>query len=332
MTDTAAHATPIVDAGPAGIARAAQALRAGKLVAFPTETVYGLGADATNDKAVAAVFAAKRRPTFNPLIVHVAAAEDAERLVMFNDKARALATTLWPGPLTVVLPRRAGCPVSLLASAGLDSLAMRVPGHAKARALLAAADRPIVAPSANPSGGISPTTARHVVAGLDGVVDLILAGGRCEIGIESTVVDLTGDEPALLRPGAVTREQLQGLIGPVAVAADEPVGSRARRSPGQMTRHYAPSLPLRLNAETARPGEAFLAFGPRLGSGATLTLSESGDLNEAAANLFAMLHALDAGPHSGIAVARIPEDGLGMAINDRLRRAAAADDGEPRAG
>ena len=333
MTETSDISGPtIVDTGPTGIARAAEALRAGRLVAFPTETVYGLGADATNDRAVAAVFAAKDRPSFNPLIVHVSAAEDAETLAQFNAAARTLAETLWPGPLTLILPRKPECSVSLLASAGLDSLAIRVPGHPKARAMLKAAERPVVAPSANPSGRISPTTAQHVVEGLRGRVDLILAGGRCEVGIESTVLDLSGPRPTLLRPGAVTRDVIEELIGPIAVSDDDPVDGEARRSPGQLTRHYAPSLPVRLDAGGTEPGEAFLAFGLVLGSGATLNLSPTGDLNEAAANLFAMLRTLDAGPWSGIAVAPIPEEGLGVAINDRLRRAAAADDGAPAAG
>ena len=330
MTDPSTLSPPaIVDAGPAGIARAAAALRDGRLVAFPTETVYGLGADATDDRAVASVFAAKGRPSFNPLIVHVAAAEDAERLVVFTAAARRLAETLWPGPLTLVLPRAAGCPVSLLASAGLDSLAIRVPGHPKARALLEAAGRPVVAPSANPSGRISPTTARHVVEGLDGKVDLVVAGGRCEIGIESTVLDLTGPVPVLLRPGAITREQLEPLVGPIAAAGDAPAGGEAHKSPGLLNRHYAPSIPIRLEASAARPGESFLAFGPTLGTGATLNLSEVGDLTEAAANLFAMLRRLDRPGAAGIAVAPIPERGLGVAINDRLRRAAADDDRPP---
>lgn len=327
MTDPAGNATPIVDAGPAGIARAAEALRAGKLVAFPTETVYGLGADATNDRAVAAVFAAKQRPSFNPLIVHVADIDAAVGLADFNERAHALADSFWPGPLTLVLPRSVDCPVSLLASAGLDSLAIRVPGHPKARALLVAAGVPVVAPSANPSGRISPTTARHVVEGLDGAIDLVLAGGRCEIGIESTVVDLTGDVPTLLRPGAVTREALEDRIGPMAVSDELPADGEARRSPGQMTRHYAPSRPVRLNADAPRTGEAYLAFGPTLRPDASLNLSDTGDLTEATANLFAMLHALDSGDHTGIAIAPIPETGLGLAINDRLRRAAARDDG-----
>ena len=333
MTEISENPAPtIVDTGPSGIARAAEALRAGKLVAFPTETVYGLGADATNDRAVAAVFAAKGRPSFNPLIVHTATAEHAEGLARFNEAAGTLAATLWPGPLTLVLPRTADCPVSLLASAGLESLAIRVPAHPKAKALLSAADRPIVAPSANPSGRISPTTAQHVVEGLNGAVDLVVAGGRCEIGIESTVLDLTGDTPALLRPGAVTREVLEDLIGPVALPADEPAGGEARKSPGQLTRHYAPTVPVRLGADGPHDGEAYLAFGPTLGHRAALNLSATGDLNEAAANLFAMLRALDGDGHAGIAVAPIPEEGLGVAINDRLRRAAAADDGEPSAG
>ncbi len=328
MTEPIQNTTPaIVDTGPTGISRAAAALRDGLLVAFPTETVYGLGADATNDRAVAAVFAAKGRPSFNPLIVHVAEAADAEALVVFDPNARHLAETLWPGPLTLVLPRAADCPVSLLASAGLDSLAIRVPGHPKARQLLRSAGRPVVAPSANQSGAISPTTAQHVAEGLARRVDLIVAGGRCEIGIESTVLDLTGDAPTLLRPGAVTREHIEALIGTVATADAEPTGDTARRSPGQLTRHYAPSIPLRLNAPTAHKGEAYLAFGPTLGTDNALNLSTSGDLNEAAANLFAMLRTLDQSGGTGIAVAPIPEEGLGAAINDRLRRASATNDG-----
>ena len=327
MTEPSEHTVPtIVDTGPTGIARAAAALRDGLLVAFPTETVYGLGADATNERAVAAVFAAKGRPSFNPLIVHVAEAADAEALAVFNAAARTLAETLWPGPLTLVLRRAAGCPVSLLASAGLDSLAIRVPGHPKARQLLASTGRPVVAPSANRSGAISPTTAQHVIEGLAGRVDLVVAGGRCEIGIESTVLDLTGPTPALLRPGAVTLEHIEALIGPVAAGDDEPSGKAARKSPGQLARHYAPSAPVRLNAPTARKGEAYLAFGPTVGARGALNLSASGDLSEAAANLFAMLRSLDRPDIAGIAVAPIPEEGLGVAINDRLRRAAARDD------
>ncbi len=327
MTGKSQIETTIVGADASGIARAAETLRDGRLVAFPTETVYGLGADATNDKAVAAVFAAKGRPRFNPLIVHLASADKVDRIAEFGPAARELAATLWPGPLTLVLPRTEDCPVSLLASAGLDSLAIRVPAHPKARALLKAVDRPVVAPSANPSGRISPTTAQHVSEGLNGLVDLILAGGRCEIGIESTVLDLTGETPILLRPGAVTREVLEEIVGPVATADQDPSGDTARRSPGQLTRHYAPTRPLRLEVETPRPEEAYLAFGPTLRSGAALNLSETGDLGEAAANLFAMLRQLDAGDQKSIAVAPIPEQGLGIAINDRLRRAAASDDG-----
>lgn len=326
MTDNSQTQTAIVGADASGISRAAEALRQGKLVAFPTETVYGLGADATNNEAVAAVFAAKGRPRFNPLIVHLASADQVDRIAAFGPAARELAATLWPGPLTLVLPRTDDSPVSLLASAGLDSLAIRVPAHPKAHALLAAADRPVVAPSANPSGRISPTTAQHVAEGLNGQVDVILAGGRCEIGIESTVLDLTGKVPVLLRPGAVTREALEDIVGPVVTPDKDPGGDAARKSPGQLTRHYAPTLPLRLEADAPLAGEAYLAFGPTLGTGAALNLSETGDLNEAAANLFAMLRQLDAGTHDGIAVAPIPEHGLGVAINDRLRRAAASDD------
>jgi L-threonylcarbamoyladenylate synthase len=308
----------------AAIAEAADLLRAGELVAFPTETVYGLGGDATDDTAVAKIFAAKGRPQFNPLIVHVPDADAARDLVRFNRPAEKLAAALWPGPLTIVLPRRDDCPVSRLASAGLDTLAVRVPKHPLAQALLTACGRPLAAPSANRSGRISPTTAAHVAADLNGSVAMILDGGPCAVGLESTVVDLSGPDPALLRPGGVTAETIAGLIGPLRQTAggDDAV----LRSPGLLTSHYAPHLPLRLNALNPDPDEALLAFGPDVPDGAAITanLSPRGDLVEAAASLFALLHDLDDPAYAGIAAMPVPETGLGLAINDRLRRAAAA--------
>jgi L-threonylcarbamoyladenylate synthase len=303
------------------IVEAAAALQDGKLVAFPTETVYGLGADATSDAAVAAVYAAKGRPDFNPLIAHVADLAAAEALVVFPPAARRLAEAFWPGPLTLVLPRRADCPVSLLASAGLDTLAVRVPDHPLALALLRAVAVPVVAPSANPSGGLSPTTAEHVRAGLGDKVGAILDGGPCRVGVESTVVDLSGPAPLLLRPGGVSREAIEAILA-TALGA---VAGGPLRSPGQLDSHYAPHLPVRLNATSVRPDEALLVFGTAFPAGAamTLNLSPAGDTVEAAAHLFAYLRRLDRPELAGIAVTPIPEDGLGLAINDRLRRAAA---------
>jgi L-threonylcarbamoyladenylate synthase len=313
--------TQIVDDGPAGIARAAAVIRAGGLVAFPTETVYGLGADATSDAAVAAIFQAKGRPHFNPLIVHVADMEEARRLAYLDGRAEALAAAAWPGPLTLVLPRRPDSGLSLLASAGLDTVALRAPALPAARRLIAAAGRPIAAPSANRSGRISPTDPRAVMEELGGIIPLILAGGRTPIGIESTVVDLSGPRAVLLRPGGMTAEDLEALAGPLA----EPGGDEAApRSPGRLERHYAPAARLRLDAARPEAGEAFLAFGPtRVRGAAVLNLSPEGDLAEAAANLFRMLRALDQDAPGAIAVAPIPPRGLGLAINDRLRRAAA---------
>jgi L-threonylcarbamoyladenylate synthase len=311
-------------ATPAGIAAAADLLRAGKLVAFPTETVYGVGGDAGDDGAVAAIFAAKGRPRFNPLISHLAEARQAEDFALFDERARRLAGELWPGPLTLVLPRRRDCAISLLACAGLDTVALRVPAHPVARALLAAAGRPIAAPSANRSGRISPTAAEHVRGELGDAIAAILDGGSCAIGIESTVLDLSGRDPLLLRPGGVTREMLEALIGPIATPTVIP--GEAPRAPGMLESHYAPALPLRLAAAEASPSEALLAFGPAAppaGFAATRFLSRTGDLAEAAANLFAALRALDRPEFTGIAVMPIPETGLGAAINDRLRRAAA---------
>lgn len=295
---------------------AAAALAAGGLVAFPTETVYGLGADATADAAVARVYEAKGRPHFNPLIAHVPDLAAAERLVVFTDPARRLAEAFWPGPLTLVLPRTAGCPVSLLASAGLDTLAVRVPDHPLALALLRAFGRPLVAPSANPSGQLSPTSASDVREALGDKVAVTLDGGPCRVGVESTVVDLSGEGPALLRPGGVPAEALEAIVGPLAQPEGGPL-----KSPGQLESHYAPVLPVRLDATEARAGEALLAFGPS--AAGDLNLSPTGDLVEAAANLFSFLRRLDRKGRTGIAVMPIPERGLGRAINDRLRRAAA---------
>jgi L-threonylcarbamoyladenylate synthase len=313
----------VVFAAADSIAAAARLIAAGELVAFPTETVYGLGADATNDRAVARIFEAKGRPRFNPLIVHVAGVDAARAQVTFDRSAEILAERFWPGALTLVLPRRPDCRVSLLASAGLDSLAVRVPRHPVAHALLAACGRPIAAPSANASGKISPTTAAHVAQSLGGKVAMILDGGRCPIGLESTVLDLTTSTPTLLRPGGVTGEELFAAIG--RLATSPAVATEAPKSPGQLASHYAPDLPLRLEAHTVRPDEALLAFGPAppAGAAAMENLSPAGDLVEAAANLFAMLRTLERSGASGIAVMPIPEHGLGRAVNDRLRRAAA---------
>ena len=304
------------------IDRAAALLRGGELVAFPTETVYGLGADATQDRAVAAIFAAKGRPQFNPLIIHVLKAENAASLARVDERAALLMQRFWPGPLSLVLRRTPHCRVSLLASAGLDTLALRVPAHPLAQELLRVGGVPIAAPSANRSGRVSPTTADHVLSELDGKIAAVIDGGPCRIGIESTVLDVSGLQPVLLRPGGVTLEQLEALIGPIEIATENP---SAPRSPGMLASHYAPSLPLRLNATTVAASEALLAFGSNAPADAreTLWLSRRGDVDEAAANLFAMLRALDRPDFSAIAVAPIPERGLGRAINDRLRRAAA---------
>lgn len=311
------------------LGQAAGRLREGGLVAFPTETVYGLGADATSDAAVASVYVAKGRPSFNPLIAHTVSLSAAEAMVVFSPLARVLAERFWPGPLTLVLPRRPDCPVSLLASAGLDSLAVRIPAHPVALALLAQVGRPVVAPSANPSGRVSPTTADHVIEGFRaaplpiGVLD----GGPCRVGVESTVVQVDGDVVTLLRPGGVPREVIEAALSR-AVAAAAPVTGSAPvlHSPGQLESHYAPDLPVRVGATAPRPGELLLGFGHA--PHATCNLSPVGDVVDAAANLFSMLRAIDAlGRQSGatgIAVMAVPNVGLGEAVNDRLRRAAAA--------
>lgn len=309
---------PLRVADAAAIARAGEIIRAGGLVAFPTETVYGLGADATNDKAVASIFAAKGRPQFNPLIVHVPDLAAAEQIVKFNPLARKLADAFWPGALTFVLPRK-DTKLSLLVSAGLDTIAVRAPSGTVAQKLLAAARRPIAAPSANVSGRVSPTRARHVADEFGETIDLILDDGATTLGLESTVIGFDGDKPVLLRLGAIAREDIEKIAGPLA-AADKKISS-----PGQLINHYAPRATLRLNARDVKPGEALLAFGPQVPDGAamTLNLSATGDVKEAAANLFAMLRELDAGGAQAIAAMPVPERGLGEAINDRLRRAAA---------
>lgn len=297
---------------------AAALLRAGALVSFPTETVYGLGANALDDTAVAGIYAAKNRPSFNPLIVHVPDIETARRDAHFSDLAERVAAALWPGPLSLVLPRTKDCPLSKLVSAGLDTVAIRVPASAPARRLLVAARVPVAGPSANKSGQLSPTEARHVADGFGDEVALVLDGGACVVGLESTVLDLSTETPTLLRAGGVTHEALEEVIAaPVAVAG---VDDTAPKSPGMMSRHYAPRTPLRMNASEVKRGEALLGFGGS--KGAVEDLSPAGDLVEAAANLFRMLHELDGGGYAGIAVAPIPESGLGRAINDRLRRAA----------
>jgi L-threonylcarbamoyladenylate synthase len=308
---------------PNTISEAAELLCEGKLVAFPTETVYGLGGDATNDQAVASIFDAKGRPQFNPLIIHVAETVEAEKLVEWNEIAQILAHQFWPGPLTLVLPRKPDCPVSLLASAGLDTLAIRQPAHPVAHDLIRAAGRPIAAPSANAFGKLSPTTPQHVADSLGNNVDLILDGGKTSVGVESTVLDVTAFRPTILRHGGITREQLEMTLGELSEAAGEEV---IPKSPGMLTSHYAPSLPLRMNALSAGNDEALLAFGDDTtinGGAVRLNLSAQADLKEAAANLFAMLRQLDQSDLRGMAVMPIPEVGLGAAINDRLRRAAA---------
>jgi L-threonylcarbamoyladenylate synthase len=338
----------VVAASTESIAAAADLLAEGGLVAFPTETVYGLGGDATRERTVARIFAAKGRPRFNPLIVHLAPGWPAEEIAIMDERAKHLAAKFWPGALTFVLTRAPGCPVSLLASAGLDTVALRMPAHPIAQALLKKVHLPIAAPSANPSGRLSPTEAAHVVELLGDNVDLILDGGQCPGGLESTVIDLSVPKARILRPGLVTAEAIEAELGETVLryAGDGDTGSGAGasseklsvtnsssdilsddeiKSPGMLASHYAPKKPLRLNADVAQPGEAFLAFGPNPPRSilASLNLSPRGDLAEAAANLFAYLHRLDASQAHTIAVMPIPEEGLGAAINDRLKRAAA---------
>jgi L-threonylcarbamoyladenylate synthase len=314
--------TRMIKAVPGAAQAAAECLARGGLVAFPTETVYGLGADATDGQAVARLYDAKGRPAFNPLIAHVADIETARELAVFNADAERLAAAFWPGPLTLVLPRTVACPVSELATAGLDSIALRVPDHALARAILRAFGKPIVAPSANVSGHVSPTTAAHVFEDLDGRIDLIVDGGPTPVGIESTIVACL-DTPTMLRPGGISREAIESVLGHSLDQAIE-TQDETPLAPGLLQSHYAPRTALRLDATSVEPGEVLLAFGkPLPGAAATLNLSEQGDVAEAAANLFGHLRRLDAMLAPSIAVMRIPSEGLGEAINDRLRRAAA---------
>ena len=315
-----------IDPDATGIARAAALLREGKLVAFPTETVYGLGADARQGEAVAGIYDAKGRPSFNPLIAHVPDLAHAEDIGVFNDAARTFATRFWPGPLTLVVPLKSEAGISELATAGLPSIALRVPSHPVAREILALTKTPIVAPSANRSGRVSPTEAEHVWADLNGRIDAVVEGWSTPVGVESTIVSCLGERPALLRPGGVTRAELEAAFG--ETLADGDVHAHQPVAPGLLESHYAPQARVRLNATEIEPGEAALLFGAQDPAGlehakAQLNLSFRGDLREAAANLFSMLRRLDVPGVSTIAVAPIPAEGLGEAILDRLQRAAA---------
>jgi L-threonylcarbamoyladenylate synthase len=308
---------------PSAIDQAATRLREGGLVAMPTETVYGLAANAADADAVAQLYTAKGRPRFNPLIAHVRDLDMALRLAEFSPLARKLAIRFWPGPLTLVLPKRDDAPICDLANAGLDTVALRSPAHPAARALLEAFDGPIVAPSANPSGAVSPTTAQHVAQGLGDKIDLILDGGVCPVGLESTVVAVDGQQATLLRPGGLPRATIEAMTGPLAHAGD----SNAPASPGMLKSHYAPGAAVRLNVTAPEADELYLGFGPERDQvEVDLNLSPGGDLTEAATRLFAALRDLDARGATKIAVAPIPDQGLGEAINDRLRRASAPRD------
>ncbi len=317
QTDDKAQDTRLLGADKGSVTAAAQLLRAGRLVAFPTETVYGLGADARNDNAVAAIFQAKNRPAFNPLIVHVPNLEAARVIAEFPDQATRLAEAFWPGPLTLVVPLRPDSGLSPLVTAGLDTVAIRIPEHPLARALLTDFGGPVAAPSANPSGKISPTRPEHVLSGLAGRIAAVLDAGPCPVGLESTIVGFA-PRPTLLRPGGLPAEIIARCLG--ARLAGAIPGSATPSAPGQLASHYAPTAPVRLNATDRRKGEAFLGFGPIAGD---INLSPTADLAEAAANLFSALRALDDAGARAIAVAPIPDTGLGAAINDRLRRAAA---------
>jgi L-threonylcarbamoyladenylate synthase len=320
--------TQILPAGAAAVAAAARTLAEGGLVAFPTETVYGLGADATNPAAIARLYQAKGRPAFNPLIAHVGDIAAARKIARFDAAATALGEAFWPGPLTLVLPKTDGCSVADLATAGLDTAAVRIPAHAIARDILRVFGGPVVAPSANISGHVSPTTAAHVHSDLAGKIDLIVDGGAVEVGVESTIVGCF-EAPVLLRPGGLPRAEIERVLGRALEQPPKDAESDSAQplAPGMLASHYAPRARVRLNAAAIEPGEALLAFGLGAISGidaaaAVMNLSERGDLNEAAANLFGFLRALDAKGVRSIAVMPVPNDGLGEAINDRLRRAA----------
>ena len=320
--------TPILPAGEAAVAAAVRALADGGLVAFPTETVYGLGTDATNPAAIARLYLAKGRPSFNPLIAHVRDIEAARAIARFDARAIALANAFWPGPLTLVLPKTGDCTVADLATAGLDTIAIRVPAHPLARDILRAFGGPVVAPSANLSGHVSPTTAAHVQSDLAGKIDLIVDGGPVEVGVESTIVGCF-EQPMLLRPGGLPRGDIERVLGRALAQLPEDPGSDSGQplAPGMLASHYAPRTRVRLDAESVEAGEALLAFGSHAVPGAdaatiAMNLSPRGDLAEAAANLFGYLRSLDARGARGIAVMPVPHHGLGEAINDRLRRAA----------
>jgi L-threonylcarbamoyladenylate synthase len=320
--------TPILPANEAEVATAARCLEEGGLVAFPTETVYGLGADAANPAAIARLYQAKGRPSFNPLIAHVGDIQAATRIARFNAIATTLARAFWPGPLTLVLPKTRDCAVADLATAGLDTIAVRVPAHPVALAILRAFGGPVVAPSANLSGHVSPTNAEHVHSDLMGRIDLIVDGGAVAVGVESTIVGCF-DAPMLLRPGGLPRGEIERVLGRALLQPPQDADNDSGQplAPGMLASHYAPRTPVRLNAERMEAGEALLAFGPRTvadvdASSAVMNLSARGDLNEAAANLFGYLRALDSKGARAIAVMPVPHHGLGEAINDRLRRAA----------
>ncbi|MCR4377213.1 MAG: L-threonylcarbamoyladenylate synthase [Rhodospirillales bacterium] len=337
-TDAAAKDLPdfqVLEASPEAVHEAARIIRAGGLVAFPTETVYGLGADATNDLAVASIFDVKGRPQFNPLIIHVRDEVQAAEIAIFDERAQKLAHHFWPGALTLVLKRRPDAKLSLVATAGLDTVAVRVPAHPFAHALLLEAGVPIAAPSANKSGYISPTQALHVLMQFKDRqgLNLIIDGGACPVGVESTILDLTSTSPTLLRPGGVALEELEAVLCPIQVIEKQGEGGDIS-APGQLQSHYAPSIPIRINVkpEERERGESLLTFGPDMPKRAALNLSKSGDLREAAANLFTMMRALDMPGIRGIAVVPIPNVGLGRAINDRLNRAAAPKPGETKGG
>jgi L-threonylcarbamoyladenylate synthase len=317
--------TRLLAPGPAGIAQAAAILRAGGLVALPTETVYGLGGLAADPRAVAGIYRAKGRPNFNPLIAHVADLASARREGIFEARAQKLAEAFWPGPLTLVLPLAPGASVCDLARAGLDSVALRVPANALTRGVIAAAGGPVAAPSANLSGHVSPSTPSHVLADLEGRIDAVLNGGACPVGVESTILSLLDGAPRLLRPGGVSRAEIERVLGEGLSEAEAGPEVGSVLAPGMLASHYAPRAAVRLAAQNLEDGEAGLDFGGRFkgASGKVLDLSPRGDLTEAAANLFSMLRALDAGGAAKIAVAPIPDADLGEAINDRLRRAAA---------